>query len=70
MMCFQLSEKLLAGVRGLLDDLFEHGSVLGLQVAGGPAEYYIRVRPGLGENRVQAFSLRCGSACSRSPGLW
>ena len=44
---FQLSEKLLDGVRQLMDELFEHGSVLGLQVAGGPAEYYIRVRLGL-----------------------
>ena len=33
-------------------DLFEHGSVLGLQVAGGPAEYYIRVRLGLCVNIV------------------
>ena len=41
---FQLYEKLLDGVRMLLEELFEQGSVLGLQVDGGPPEYQIRVR--------------------------
>ena len=41
---FQLYEKLLDGVRMLLEELFEQGSVLGLQVDGGPPEYRIRVR--------------------------
>ena len=43
---FQLYEKLLDGVRMLLEELFEQGSVLGLQVDGGPSEYTIRVRLG------------------------
>ena len=68
--CFQLSEKLQAGVQDILRDLFQYGSLSGLQVAGGPAEYYVRVRTGLGENSVQAFSLRCWSPCSMPPGLW
>ena len=34
---FQLYEKLLDGVGQLLEELFEQGSVLGLQVDGGPA---------------------------------
>ena len=42
--CFQLSEKLQAGVQDILRDLFQQGSLSGLQVAGGPAEYYVRVR--------------------------
>ena len=41
---FQLHKKLLDGVGQLLEELFEQGSVLGLQVDGGPAEYWIRVR--------------------------
>ena len=43
---FQLYEKLLDGVRMLLEELFEQGSVLGLQVDGGTSEYTIRVRLG------------------------
>ena len=39
-------------MRDILGDLFEHGSVLGLQVDGGPAEYTIRVRIGLWGNLV------------------
>ena len=49
---FQLHEKLLDGVGRLLQDLFEQGSVMGLQVDGGPAEYTIRVRLGLCGNTV------------------
>jgi hypothetical protein len=51
-------------VEDILRDLFQRGSVSGLQVAGGPAEYYVRVRTELGENSVQAFSLRWWSPCS------
>ena len=68
--CFQLSEKLQAGVQDILRDLFQQGSLSGLQVAGGPAEYYVRVRIELGEKSVQAFSLRWWSLCSMLPGLW
>ena len=52
---FQLYEKLLDGVRRLLEELFEQGSVLGLQVDGGPPEYQIRVRLGLCGNIVLEF---------------
>ena len=52
---FQLHEKLLDGVRRLLQDLFEHGLVVSLQVDGGPAEYTIRVRLGLCGNLVLEF---------------
>ena len=52
---FQLYEKLLDGVGQLLEELFEQGSVLGLQVDGGPAEYTIRVRLGLCGNLVLEF---------------
>ena len=73
---FQLHEKLLDGVRMLLQDLFEHGSVLGLQVDGGPAEYTIRVRLGLCGNIVLEFLFSgpgesaCGAATcgDRGPG--
>ena len=40
---FQLSEKLQAGVQKILGDLFLHGSLTGLQVAGSPEEYFVRV---------------------------
>ena len=52
---FQLHEKLLDGVRRLQEDLFEHGSIVSLQVDGGPAEYTIRVRFGLCGNLVLEF---------------
>ena len=39
----------------LLEELFEQGSVLGLQVDGGPSEYQIRVRLGLCGNIVLEF---------------
>ena len=52
---FQLHKKLLDGVGQLLEELFEQGSVLGLQVDGGPAEYTIRVRLGLCGNIVLEF---------------
>ena len=70
--CFQLSEKLQAGVQDILRDLFQQGSLSGLQVAGGPAEYYVRVRIEFGEKSVQAFSLRWWSLCHliMLPGLW
>ena len=42
-------------MRDILGDLFEHGSVLGLQVDGGPAEYTIRVILGLCEKIVLGF---------------
>ena len=61
--CFQLSEKLQAGVQDILRDLFQQGSLTGLQVAGSPAEYYVRVGIQLGEKNVQAFSLRWWSLC-------
>ena len=42
-MNFQLSERLQAGVNKILGDLFLHGSLTGLQVAGSPEEYFVRV---------------------------
>ena len=64
---FQLSEMLLDGVRQLMDELFEHGSVLGLQVAGGPAEYYIRVRLELCGNIVLEFLFSGSGQPARGP---
>ena len=52
---FQLHERLQDGVWRLLQDLFEHGSIVSLQVDGGPAEYTIRVRFGLCGNLVLEF---------------
>ena len=40
---FQLSVKLQAGVQKILGDLFLHASLTGLQVAGSPEEYFVRV---------------------------
>ena len=42
-MIFQLSERLQAGVQKILGDLFLHASLTGLQVAGSPEEYFVRV---------------------------
>ena len=51
----QLHERLKDGVWRLLQDLFGHGSIVSLQVDGGPAEYTIRVRFGLCGNLVLEF---------------
>ena len=68
---FQLYEKLLDGVRMLLEELFEQGTVQGLQVDGGPPEYQIRVRTWIMWKYSSWISLfRSGWACSRSRGLW
>ena len=39
----------------ILGDLFLHGSLTGLQVAGSSEEYFVRVGVQLGEKKVQAF---------------
>ena len=64
---FQLYEKLLDGVRMLLEELFEQGSVLGLQVDGGPSEYQIRVRLGLCGNIVLEFLFSGPGQPARGP---
>ena len=64
---FQLYEKLLDGVRMLLEELFEQGSVLGLQVDGGPPEYQIRVRLGLCGNIVLEFLFSGPGEPARGP---
>ena len=43
-----MSEKLQAGVQKILGDLFLHGSLTGLQVAGSSEEYFVRVGDLLG----------------------
>ena len=68
--CFQLSEKLRAGVQDILRDLFQQGSLTGLQVAGSPAEYFVRVGIQLGEKMLK-HSLSGGghsaiSSCSQA----
>ena len=70
-MCFQLSEKLQAGVQKILGDLFLHGSLTGLQVAGSSEEYFVRVGVQLGEKMFKhSFSgggysaiASCSQAC-------
>ena len=64
---FQLHERFQDGVWRLLQDLFEHGSVLGLQVDGGPAEYTIRVRLGLCGNIVLEFLFSGSGQPARGP---
>ena len=64
---FQLYEKLLDGVRMLLEELFEQGLVLGLQVDGGPSEYQIRVRLGLCGNIVLEFLFSGPGEPARGP---
>jgi len=39
----ELSERMQAGVQKILGDLFLHASLTGLQVAGSPEEYFVRV---------------------------
>ena len=64
-----MSEKLQAGVQDILRDLFQQGSLTGLQVAGSPAEYYVRVGIQLGEKVFKhslsggGHSARCSQAC-------
>ena len=53
-------------MQDILRDLFQRGSLMGLQVAGGPAEYYVRVRVELGEKSVQAFFSGGGHFAQRS----
>ena len=67
---FQLSEKLQAGVQKILGDLFLHASLTGLQVAGSPEEYFVRVGVQLGEKMFKHFSgggysaiASCSQAC-------
>ena len=65
-----MSEKLQAGVQEILRDLFQQGSLTGLQVAGSPAEYYVRVGIQLGEKMFK-HSLSGGghsaiSSCSQA----
>ena len=63
-----MSEKLQAGVQEILRDLFQQGSLTGLQVAGSPAEYYVRVGIQLGEKVFKhslsggGFSAQCSQA--------
>ena len=69
--CSQLSEKLQAGVNKILGDLFLHGSLTGLQVAGSSEEYFVRVGAQLGEKMFKhSFSgggfsaiASCSQAC-------
>ena len=65
-----MSEKLQAGVQEILRDLFQQGSLTGLQVAGSPAEYYVRVGIQSGEKMFK-HSLSGGghsaiSSCSQA----
>ena len=59
-------------MQDILRDLFQQGSLTGLQVAGSPAEYYVRVGIQLGE-KVFKHSLSGGghsaiSSCSQACG--
>ena len=67
-----MSEKLQAGVQEILRDLFQQGSLTGLQVAGSPAEYYVRVGIQLGEKMFKHSSSGGGysaiSSCSQACG--
>ena len=64
-----MSEKLQAGVQEILRDLFQQGSLTGLQVAGSSAEYYVRVGIQSGEKMFKhslsggGHSARCSQAC-------
>ena len=61
-----------AGVNKILGDLFLHGSLTGLQVAGSPEEYFVRVGVQLGEKMFKHFSSGGGysaiSSCSQACG--
>ena len=50
-----MSEKLQAGVQKILGDLFLHGSLTGLQVAGSSEEYFVRVGDQLGEKKCSSI---------------
>ena len=50
-----MSEKLQAGVQKILGDLFLHGSLTGLQVAGSSEEYFVRVGNLLGEKKCSSI---------------
>ena len=50
-----MSEKLQAGVQKILGDLFLHGSLTGLQVAGSSEEYFVRVGDLLGEKKCSSI---------------
>ena len=54
-------------MQDILRDLFQQGSLTGLQVAGSPAEYYVRVGIQLGEKMFK-HSLSGGghSSCSQA----
>ena len=74
-MIFQLSERLQAGVQKILGDLFLHASLTGLQVAGSPEEYFVRVGvqldgkmfkhsfPGGGFRAIASCSQACNNLC-------
>ena len=42
-------------MQDILRDLFQQGSLSGLQVAGSPAEYYVRVGIQLGEKKCSSI---------------
>ena len=67
-----MSEKLQAGVQEILRDLFQQGSLTGLQVAGSSAEYYVRVGIQSGEKMFKHFLSGGGhsaiSSCSQACG--
>ena len=64
---FKLTGYVRMSPRQLLEELFEQGSVLGLQVDGGPAEYTIRVRLGLCGNVVLEFLFSGPGGPARCP---
>ena len=63
-MIFQLSERLQAGVQKILGDLFLHASLTGLQVAGSPEEYFVRVGVQL-DGKMFKHSFRWWFLCHR-----
>ena len=67
-----MSEKLQAGVQEILHDLFQKGSLTGLQVAGSSEEYFVRVGIQLGEKMFKHSSSGGGyaaiSSCSQACG--